>query len=765
MMYRTCLFIYLLVVWSTQAQEFNQNWQGHFSYFNVTGLSSGPNQLYAAAENAYFIHDLTTSQNSTVSSINGLSGETISAIYHSDNFQLTVLGFNSGLLQIVMDNNQNVFTVVDILNKTSISPNRKRINHFFEFDGQLYISTDFGIAVYDLQNLEFGDSFFIGDNAGLLEIQQIQVFNNTIYAATLNGGIRIADVDNPDLVDFNEWQSINTGSWKKIQATTTQLYALNSNNSLFEINGTNFTLVEAYNTNLRDFRIETNQISICFADQVEVYDQNFNLLYFVSNLPNLDLDLNTAKTIGNQLFLADRNLGVLKISAQNQIDFANITPNGPLLNRVFSVEVQPGHVWCVYGEYTQFFNPFPLTSRGASHFRDNQWKNLSFDDLDQSRELSDVTFDPQNPNRVFISSYYDGILEIENDTLIQRYDASNSSIEGVPSFINDNRIGASAFNQEGDLLFTNSLAEAPLKELNTSGTVNSLDTSDGFVTPTSEPSSKLVVDNFGNAYFATLRSGIIAYEASSGISSAITSNTDGVDFPDAFSENPSITALEFDLDNRLWIGTSVGLRVAFSPSGIFEENPFVSVSPIIIEDVDGLPQELLFEQFITDIASDGANNKWIATADSGVIQVSSNGQDVLNIFTEDNSPLPTNSVRSVDVDFATGTVYFGTTQGLVSYNSNITGSNTDLENVRVFPNPVRPKYTGVVTIDGLIDSANVKITDISGNLVYEETVSGGAIQWDTTAFGRHKVASGVYLVLITSADQLETKVAKIMIIR
>ena len=78
---------------------------------------------------------------------------------------------------------------------------------------------------------------------------------------------------------------------------------------------------------------------------------------------------------------------------------------------------------------------------------------------------------------------------------------------------------------------------------------------------------------------------------------------------------------------------------------------------------------------------------------------------------------------------------------------------------------MRPNFLGNVTIDGLTAKANVKITDITGNLVFETTSEGGSVQWDTTAFGDYKVASGVYLVLITSDDFLLTKVAKIMIIR
>jgi len=101
----------------------------------------------------------------------------------------------------------------------------------------------------------------------------------------------------------------------------------------------------------------------------------------------------------------------------------------------------------------------------------------------------------------------------------------------------------------------------------------------------------------------------------------------------------------------------------------------------------------------------------------------------------------------------------------VAYNGTSTAPRDNLEGVYAFPNPVRPGFMGNVTIDGLTAKANVKITDIEGNLVFEDTSEGGSILWDTTAFGKYRVASGVYLVLITTDDALETKVSKIMIIR
>ena len=117
------------------------------------------------------------------------------------------------------------------------------------------------------------------------------------------------------------------------------------------------------------------------------------------------------------------------------------------------------------------------------------------------------------------------------------------------------------------------------------------------------------------------------------------------------------------------------------------------------------------------------------------------------------------------IDEFTGRVYFATTRGLVAYDGTSTAPRDNLDNVYAYPNPVRPGFAGDVTIDGLTDRANVKITDIEGNLVFETTSQGGSVLWDTTAFGRYRVASGVYMVLVTTEDNLETTVSKIMIVR
>ena len=185
---------------------------------------------------------------------------------------------------------------------------------------------------------------------------------------------------------------------------------------------------------------------------------------------------------------------------------------------------------------------------------------------------------------------------------------------------------------------------------------------------------------------------------------------------------------------------------------------------IIIQEGD-LAQELFYQQTILDIAVDGANRKWVSIADGGVFLVSPNGQQTIYQFTKSNSPLPSDNINDIEIDGVSGEVFFATDKGMVSFLGTSTKPSDDLGNVYVYPNPVRPEFLGTVKISGLTDKANVKITDIEGNLVHETTTSGGTIEWDTTAFGKYKVASGVYMIFVASEDGTDTTVKKVMIIR
>lgn len=130
----------------------------------------------------------------------------------------------------------------------------------------------------------------------------------------------------------------------------------------------------------------------------------------------------------------------------------------------------------------------------------------------------------------------------------------------------------------------------------------------------------------------------------------------------------------------------------------------------------------------------------------------------------DNSILPSNNVLSIAINKTTGEVFFGTEKGLVSYRSDATEPKEDFSNVYAFPNPVRPDYTGVITITGLQERSLVKITDTTGNLIYQNYSEGGQMVWNGLNRNGDRVKTGVYLVFASSSNGKEGVVTKILIV-
>jgi streptogramin lyase len=377
-----------------------------------------------------------------------------------------------------------------------------------------------------------------------------------------------------------------------------------------------------------------------------------------------------------------------------------------------------------------------------------------------AKALSNIAINPNNPNEVYISSYFSGLLKLENDVPTTLFTPANTSPNGLENIEvannpNDIRINNPAFDKSGNLWLTNNLVVKALKVLKANGQWQSVSLET--VIPELTSYGDLLIDKNSTKWMASRR-GVIGYNENSGILKVITEGSTEGNLP-----SPDVRTIAIDNRNQLWIGTNKGLRVLSSIDRYNSEGQ-MTANPIIILE-EGVAQELMYQQFITAIAVDGANNKWVGTATSGVFQFSSDGQQTLQRFTIDNSPLPSNSINDIDINPITGEVFFATPQGIVVYKGISTDGSDDLKNVKVYPNPVRPGFTGTVKITGLLDNANVKITDISGNLVHEVISEGGTIEWDTTAFGKYKVASGVYMIFISAEDGIETTVKKVMIVR
>ena len=87
------------------------------------------------------------------------------------------------------------------------------------------------------------------------------------------------------------------------------------------------------------------------------------------------------------------------------------------------------------------------------------------------------------------------------------------------------------------------------------------------------------------------------------------------------------------------------------------------------------------------------------------------------------------------------------------------------DNVYVYPNPVTPEYTGLITITGLSLNADVKILAANGALIAEGRSNGGTFTWDGCDKQGRRVASGVYMVATATSKGEKGTVCKIAIVR
>jgi ligand-binding sensor domain-containing protein len=218
-----------------------------------------------------------------------------------------------------------------------------------------------------------------------------------------------------------------------------------------------------------------------------------------------------------------------------------------------------------------------------------------------------------------------------------------------------------------------------------------------------------------------------------------------------------------DLNGEIWVGTIRGVAVFYNPGAIFTGGNF-DAQQILIEQ-DGNVQILLETESVTAIAVDGANRKWIGTESSGVFQVSADGREQLRRFTVDNSPLPSNTISSIAIDGFAGELFFGTAQGVVSYRSDATEGGFEASCAKVFPNPVKDHHTGPVAITGLVRDSDVRITDISGNLVYSTRSLGGQAVWPVTDMAGNRVATGVYLIFASDREGNAKCNTKVLVVR
>ena len=415
------LRLLLLLMMQMAFAQNNLSWQGYFSYNEIKDISASSNSVFAASENALFSKNTSTNLIKTTNTVDGLSGQTISALYFSTQFNKSIVGYENGLLIVINESDGSMLNVVDIINK-QLPASLKKVNHFMEYEGIVYVSCDFGIVQFNLETMLFGDTYFIGDNGAEIVVSQTTIYNGFIYAAT-NSGIRRALITNKNLNDFAQWEQVVSGNWSSVETFDKELIAVNSSGNIHKYNANTNSFL-GFITHLQpalDTRANDLYLFVTTINSIYVYNKQLVLVHQINSNEFLGISptFSCAASINDIIYIGTKQNGMYT-TAIDTTTFEDITPMGPLRNNIFSLQATPNLFWVVYGDYSGDYNPYPLDEYGISKFSAAGWLNIPYDSVFEAKSIGRITINPNNENEVYASSFFSGLLKLLSISIFEK---------------------------------------------------------------------------------------------------------------------------------------------------------------------------------------------------------------------------------------------------------------------------------------------------------------------------------------------------------
>jgi ligand-binding sensor domain-containing protein len=764
----------LVSVFPVLSQPVIGEWTDYQSYAHAKNVAVTSDNVYCVTEGGLFSYSKTDNSILKLSTINGLSDVAIQRLAYSKQNNTLIVAYQNANIDLIIGN--DIFNLSDIKRKQI--PADKTINNVLFVGNLAYLSCGFGIVVVNLERKEIKDTYFIERDGGYVNVWDMATDGTFLYAAT-SGGIYRALASEPNLQNYNNWtrmtnlpnadkkfNRIEYFNGKIIANYTPDQYA---SDEVYQLNGETWSRFLPEIRYVSDVTTSGNFIVFASREEVLVYNENMELVEHIreyvlpENKETIIQPLCAELDAQNILWIADQKHGLIKIATTDE----RIVPEGPIDNKVFSLNANGNDLWITSGGRDNAWNNLFMEPMFQLN-REGKWTVFNKNDFPAPNDFRDIVciaVDPNDPDHVFAGSWGGGVLEFSAGKFVNRYDNFNSSLQtqwpSDPSapYV---RIGGMAFDSEGNLWVTNNGVANVLSVLQTDGKWKSFELSGiankysiGKVVVTQNDDKWVVVPRGHDLY-------VLSSDNSESKPQKVTAYfTNGE--VELYTDMNDVYALVEDKKGELWVGTSMGVAVFSNPQRIWESDRMYASRPGLNLN-DGVFHPLLEKETVTAIAVDGANRKWFGTKNSGVFLISENGEAELEHFNTENSPLPSNDITDIAINHKTGEVFIGTASGLISYMGEATEATEEFADVYVYPNPVRENYDGPIVIKGLVDETDVRITDISGNLVSKTTSLGGQAIWDGKTLNGNRCKTGVYLVFMTDASGTKTMIAKLLFI-
>jgi len=728
-------------------------WREHLPYHSTIDVTASENKIFAATPYSLFSVDVQTKEVTRYSKISGLSETGISALQFDPFHQKLVVAYTNSNIDIVAANN---ITNVAGLMRANIAGD-KTIYHLLPTPQYTYLSTGLGILLLDVEKAEIKDSWFIGSGGGYVKVAAVASDGAYLYAATEQGLKKMPTTSNG--ADFRAWQNITTAPCQNVVQLGNQIIVL-QNNALFTLNGN--VLNPFYNDGWPIVSINVTQNVLAITQR---QNSGQSRVLFINENGTVANTLQRGDVISfpqkvvvhsSGTWVADRYEGLSQWNGSNAERITFLSPEDVATG---AFTAHKGAVYFAAGSVNEAWN-YQYNGAGVYKFKGETWTNynrFNFPQLDTLLDFMAVAVDARDES-VWAGSFGGGLLHIkgENQFTIYKQGFLQPAIGDPASY----RVSGLAFDAEGNLWISNYGAPQYLHVLKKDGGWQSFNAP--FILAENAV-AQMVIDDAGQKWMVSPKGGgVLVYNSGADINSTADDRWLQLKSGAANGNLPSsnVLSLAIDKTGAIWIGTADGVAVVPCPTELFTRG----CAPLLPVTKDGAFAGYLFKGMeVKSIAVDGANRKWMATK-NGVWLVSEEGDAVLAHFTESNSPLLSNDVRSIGIDGTTGEVFFGTVKGICSFKSTATEPAANNKNLHIFPNPVQPGYTGNIAIRNLAEGSIVKITELNGRLVYQAAAQGGQVTWNGRDYKGGRAASGVYLVIVTDRNNIEKGSGKIVFI-
>lgn len=758
------------------AANFNTTgWKTYLSYNNTNSVEESNDQVFVVAEGSLYTYGKEDNSIKQYYKGNGLNDNTISLIRYNKQTKSLLIIYDNSNIDILEG---GVATNLPYLS-TSTSIRDKQINSVLVHDEYAYLSTAFGIVVINMAKKEIKDTYKLSLNITSCAIQNGNIYASTTNKAEVSSGIIYASLKE-NLLDKANWKPYglsNLSDSHTISAIAsfknTLFYLVSQQGIFYENNGELSRIINS--STLKYMKVIGEKLACIDNSRVFIVSDT-------QKFDQINLSINDISTYqADKYWIAEGSKGLRSIQRKGSNSFEALNEpiilDGPYSNSAFDIVCKNDKVYMIIGG-KDLLNGKRFDKGGYILTYDyDKWSFIDPKEAQKKLNLPRnprdytsiaVTTDDSNDEIVYASSMGDGVIQYKNGTPVQSYNEKNAFKETAGGYGSGYcYIDGLAFDKNGNLWMTSSEVNHAVLVLDKAGAWHRLDIeqlrgvytiNDILITSTNDKwtyvprnTPKLVMipnseslDEVSSYEFTTLI------------------DTDGKELTPS-----NYTCVAEDKDGYIWVGTNRGAVYFTKPRISSAEDKAATRCTRVkyTNEETGNLAYFLDNVVVTTLKVDAGNRKWIGTKGNGVYVLDNDNETIVYQFNTTNSPLLSDNIYDIEINDKTGEVFIGTDKGLNSYQGEASEGKSDYSEIYAYPNPVRPEHMDKVTIVGLMDNSNVKITDLNGNIIYQTKSLGGQAIWNCRNANGSRVATGVYLVLASTEEASESVVTKIIVVK